>query len=100
MNATDIANTIIQQINYADKWALPAYGATNFKVIQSNDKHLGGVSFNVNGFNHKGTVNILLAFNDTYIINFIDKRSQVIKSVDYVYCDMLVDILDYVEHES
>ena len=73
-----------------------AYGATKFKVIQSNNN----VSFSVNGLNHKGTVQILLAFNDTYIIEFLDKRSEVIKSVDGVYCDMLVDILDYVEHES
>lgn len=97
MNATDIANTIIQQITYTDKWALPAYGANSFKVVPSSDKHLGGVSFNVNGLHHKGAVQIVLAFNDTYIIEFMDNRSEVIKSVDGVYCDMLVGVLDYVE---
>lgn len=92
-----IARTIIEQIKYADKWALMAYGSTNFVALPESKEFQGGVQFQVNGFHFKGTVRIQLKWIDTYTITFIGKKANVIKEVEDVYCDMLVDILDWIE---
>ena len=34
---------------------------------------------------------------DTYTITFFNKKGNAVKDVEDVYCDMLVDILDYIE---
>jgi hypothetical protein len=93
----EIARTIIEQIKYADKWALMAYGSTNFEALPESKEYQGGVQFQVNGFHFKGIVRIQLRWIDTYTITFISKKSEVVKEVEDVYCDMLVDILDWVE---
>lgn len=93
----EIARTIIEQIKYADKWALMAYGSRNFVALPESKEYQGGLQFQVNGLSHKGTVRIQLKWIDTYSITFINKRSEIVKEVDDVYCDMLVDILDYIE---
>lgn len=93
----EIAKTIIEQIKYADNWALMAYGSKNFMALPESKDFQGGLQFQVNGFKHKGTVRIQLKWIDTYTILFISKKGETIKKVEDVYCDMLVDILDWIE---
>lgn len=93
----EIANTIIAQIKYADKWALMAYGSRNYIALPESKEYQGGLQFHVNGYKHKGIVRIQLKWIDTYTISFLNKKGEIKKQVENVYCDMLVDILDYIE---
>jgi hypothetical protein len=93
----EIARTIIEQIKYADKWALMAYGSRNFVALPESKGYQGGLKFQVNGLRHNGTVSIQLKWIDTYTISFINKKGDTIKEVEDVYCDLLVDVLDWVE---
>ena len=93
----EIARTILEQIKYGDKWALMAYGATNFIALQETKDFQGGVKFKVNGLKHKGTVMVQLKWIDTYTITFVNNNGVVVKEVEDVYCDTLVDVLDYIE---
>lgn len=92
-----IAKTIISQIKYTDKWALMAYGSTNYVALPESKEFQGGLQFKVNGYKHKGIVRIQLKWIDTYTITFVSKKGEIIKKVEDVYCDMLVDVLDYIE---
>lgn len=91
-----IAQIIIHQINSIDKWALSAYGSTNFYLVQESSEFQGGLTFKVNGLHHKGHVSILLKWTDVYVVKF-SKNGIVLKEKDEVYCDMLVEVLDYIE---
>jgi hypothetical protein len=93
----EIARTIIEQIKYADKWALMAYGSINFIALPESKEYQGGLQFQCSGLYHKGTVRIQLKWIDTYTITFMNKTGEVIKEVEDVYCDMLVDVLDWIE---
>lgn len=93
----EIAKTIINQINYADRSALMAWGANSFCAISESKEFEGGVSFKVNGLVHKGWVKIGLRWVDDYTIVFINRNREVIKTVEGVYCDMLVDVIDWIE---
>jgi hypothetical protein len=93
----EIARTILEQIKYGDKWALMAYGATNFIALQETKDFQGGVKFKVNGLKHKGTVMVKLKWIDTYTIIFENNNGVAVKEVEDVYCDTLVDVLDYIE---
>jgi hypothetical protein len=37
----EIARTIIEQIKYADKWALMAYGSKNFVALPESKEYQG-----------------------------------------------------------
>jgi hypothetical protein len=93
----EIAKTILEQIKYGDKWALMAYGSKNFVALSESKEYQGGLQFQVNGYNHKGIVKVQLKWIDTYTITFINKKGDAVKEVEDVYCDMLVDVLDYIE---
>ena len=93
----EIARTILEQIKYGDKWALMAYGATNYIALQETKDFQGGVKFKVNGLKHKGTVMVQLKWIDTYTITFVNNNGVTVKEVEDVYCDTLVDVLDYIE---
>lgn len=93
----EIAKTIIAQINYADKWALMAYGSRNYVALPESKEYQGGLQFKVNGYHHKGFVRVQLKWIDTYTITFLNKKGDVKKEVEGVYCDMLVNVLDYIE---
>lgn len=104
-----IAQTIIAQIKASDRWALSAYGAREFVILSQDDKINGGVMFRVNGINVKGKVRIELKYNDTYTIKFYKIRRKkgeyvptvtLLKEFDDVYCDQLVQILDYIEKKE
>ena len=73
-----------------------AYGSTNFYSVQESSEFQGGLTFKVNGLHHKGQVSILLKWTDVYVIKFI-KNGKSIREVEEVYCDMLVEVLDYIE---
>lgn len=93
----EIAQTIILQIRYADKCFLPAIGAKNFVALPESKEFAGGVRFAVNGLKHQGFILIQLRWVDDYTVSFLSKNGETIKSVEGVYCDMLVDVLDWVE---
>ena len=93
----EIAKTILEQIKYGDKWALMAYGSRNFVALKESKEFQGGLQFQVNGFKHKGIVRVQLKWIDTYTITFINEKGVTVKEVEDVYCDMLVDVLDYIE---
>lgn len=93
----EIAQTILQQIKYADRWFLPAVGAKKFLALPESKMFQGGVRFNVNGLKHKGIVEISLRWVDDYTITFLSSNGEIIKSVENVYCDMLVGVLDWLE---
>lgn len=92
-----IAKTIIKQIQYADKWFLAAIGAKNFLALPESKMFQGGLRFTCNGIKHKGLVEISLRWVDDYTITFLTKSGVEIKCIEGVYCDMLVDVLDWVE---
>jgi hypothetical protein len=92
-----IAKTIIQQIQYGDRWFLPAVAAKNFIALPESREFQGGVRFNVNGLQHKGSVKIELRWVDDYTISFLNKTGDVIKKAEGVYCDMLIEVLDWAE---
>lgn len=96
-HSISIARTIINQINEFDRWALMAFGAQNFVALEENKEFQGGVRFNVNGLKHKGTVLIQLRWVDDYTVSFVNKKNEVVKSFECVYCDMLVQILNWLE---
>lgn len=98
MNETrKIAKTILDQIKSLDKLFLMATGAHNFAGLSTNDKRAGGLEFKVRGLNHTGWCKVELTYLDTYRVHFINKKREVVKSVEECYCDQLVQILDFVE---
>jgi hypothetical protein len=97
MNTMEIARTILNQINFGDRMFLPTVGARNFASLSSTELRMGGLEFQVNGLVHKGWCKIELKFNDTYRIIFVNRKREIVKTVDECYCDQLIEILDYAE---
>ena len=96
-NTMDIAKTIISQIQYGDRAALLAWGATNFVALSESKEFQGGVRFKVNGLKFKGYVQVQLRWVDDYTISFLSKTGEVKKQVEGAYCDMLVEVIDWIE---
>lgn len=93
----EIAQTIVDQIKYADRSALMAWGARNFSAISESKDYEGGLTFQVDGLNHKGWVKVCLRWVDDYTIIFINKNGEVVKTFEGAYCDMLVPVIDWIE---
>lgn len=93
----EIARTILNQIKYADRSALMAWGATNFATISESKEFQGGLSFMVNGLVHQGWVKVGLSWVDDYTIYFYNQNRDIVKTVEGCYCDMLVDVIDFIE---
>jgi hypothetical protein len=93
----EIAQTILEQIKYADRSALMAWGATSFCAISETEEFQGGLSFQVNGLIHQGWVKVCLRWADDYTIIFIDKNRKVVKTFERAYFDMLVPVIDWIE---
>lgn len=93
----EIAQTIMDQIKYADSSALMAWGAKHFAAISESKEYEGGLAFQVNGLIHQGWVKVCLRWVDDYTIIFINKNREVVKMVEGVYCDMLVSTIDFIE---
>jgi hypothetical protein len=95
--SVQIAKTIINQIKALDFWFLGAVGAQKFIALPESKEFQGGVQFKVNGMRHKGYVKIELRWVDDYTITFMKRNGDVVKQCEGVYCDMLIDILDWIE---
>lgn len=93
----ELASTILNQIKAGDSWALGAWGARGYYAISESKDFQGGLGFKVNGLKHKGWVTIKLRWVDDYTISFINKIGQVVKEVEGIYCDQLVEVIDFVE---
>lgn len=93
----EIAQTILNQIKYAENSALMAWGAKNFSAISESKDYEGGLAFQVNGLVHKGWVKVCLRWVDDYTIIFINKNREEVKKVEGAYCDMLVEVIDWIE---
>ena len=97
MNTQLIARTILNQINYGDKWFLMAIGSKNFASLSETKDRIGGLEFQCNGLVHRGWCKIELKYNDTYRIIFVNKKREIVKVVEECYCDQLIEFLNYVE---
>lgn len=66
-----------------------SWGFEDVKTIKN------GVTFKVNGFLLKGRVEIYLnEGKDLFEVSFYDKDENLIKQIDEVYFDQLVDVID------
>ena len=92
-----IAQIILGQIKYTDRGALMAWGANNFCALSETKEFQGGLSFKVNGLTHKGWVKVCLRWVDDYTIIINNKNREVVKISEGAYCDMLVDVIDWIE---
>lgn len=92
-----IAQTILKQIQFADRSALWAWGAANFVALKESDIFQGGLEFQVQGLTHQGWVKVCLRWVDDYTIIFINQNREVVKTTEGIYCDMLVPAIDWVE---
>lgn len=93
----EIAKTILEQIKYGDKWALGAWAAKNFAAVSESKEFAGGLEFQVNARYHSGWVTVKLRWVDDYTISFINKKRETVKVVEGVYCEELVEIIDWIE---
>jgi hypothetical protein len=93
----EIAKEILNQIKCLDRWALGAWGAANCLALSESKKYQGGLRFNVSGIRHKGAVLIQLRWVDDYTVSFVNNKGAEVHRVEGVYCDMLVDIIDWIE---
>jgi hypothetical protein len=92
-----IAQTIREQIQFADRSALWAWGATNYVALEESKEYQGGLEFQVNGLTHKGWVKVCLRWVDDYTIVFVNQNREVVKTTEGIYCDMLVPAIDWIE---
>lgn len=99
----EIAKTIIEQIKATDFWALGAWGARNYISLPEEKKDfgtvLGGLQFDVSGrkLQRGGKVIVYLMSNDTYrvrVIKIHGSKITEVKTVNEVYCDGLIEIID------
>ena len=104
MNATQIAQTIIEQIRTVTPGAVFwSWGPSAFRTVRENqiqginENYLGGLLFYVRGMKHKGHVFVSLALNDTYTVsigNVVKGQMKLKKQINEVYFDELGAIID------
>ncbi len=85
----NIKETIAQLKYNGGSTLLMAWGARNF--VNFFDK---GLLFRVSGFKHKGYVLITLSGNDTYTVNLLNMKCDVVKTMDEIYWDELTEKID------
>lgn len=95
--AIDIAETIMAQIVHFDRYSLMAWGATQFTALEESKEYQGGVIFRVNGLTHQGFVRVELKWIDVYVVSFLSLDNELVKEVEDVYCDQLVQVIDFIE---
>jgi hypothetical protein len=93
----EIAHTIIKQIQYTDRAAFMAWGSSYHCEVSESKEFQGGLSFMCNGLTHQGWVTIKLRWADDYTVIFTNKKREVVKVVERVYCDELVKVIDFIE---
>lgn len=94
---TEIANTIIAQINALDKWALMAWGSRMY-TIGLDEEGRYYLRFWVNGAKYKGYVQVVYRpVPDVYRVEtyrVIDKKKVYHKVENEVYADELMAVID------
>jgi len=93
----EIAKTIVAQIKYGDPYFLKAVGAKNLACLSETKERMGGLEFQCNGLALVGWCKVELKYNDTYSLIFVNRKRQVVKTVDEIFFDQLIEFLDYVE---
>lgn len=93
----ELAQTILDQIKFGDRYALGAWGATHFAAISESQEFQGGLTFQIKALKLTGWVKICLRWLDDYTILFIDENREVVKTCEGVYCDQLVEVIDWIE---
>lgn len=76
----------------ADNFILPMSWGVELESVHTIKM---GVQFQVNGFKHKGLVNVI--FNegeDLFEISLLDNDGSVVRSIEHVYVDQLLDTID------
>lgn len=63
-------------------------------TVEGDDNHWGGLQFYVTGYRHKGKVKVMLHYNDTYTVSFIDQNRLCVHCVDYVHFPELAEVID------
>jgi hypothetical protein len=93
----NIAETILEQIQYPNKMVYFSWGAHKFTRLPDGYKNtFGGLLFTVKGNLHKGTVEILLKYNDTYKISFYKTTGKLRKEIQEAYFDEIQNVIDEV----
>lgn len=81
----------IMQILKSQLMKMWSWGFNN-PIALANNK---GIKFNVNGFKHKGWVEVVYDEGaDLFNINLLNDSNNVVKQINGVYLDNLVDVID------
>ena len=84
----DLAVYILKVLSMR-KTTLMSWGFNSLKVIPD------GLQFEVNGFIHKGTVQVVYVHGmDLFEVRLIDKENNIIKTMSEIYFDQLVEVID------
>ena len=90
-----IAQTIINQIKYADKNAFQKWNTSKHLVALNESKNYqGGIQFSTHTNKLDGFIRVNLRWVDDYEISFLNTDLEEVKTIKGVYCDMLVDIIN------
>jgi len=90
----EIAKEILNQLRVLGGYKVMSWGAHNFTAYQNNS-----LLFKVNGRHFKGVVKITLNSMDLYDIEFYKKVGVITKTIEGIYFDDMVDVIDrYVEY--
>ena len=66
-----------------------SWGVSKIRVVPNK-----ALLLRVHGHHHNGWVLIVLAWNDTYTVHYLNQRYRVLDSSEEIYFDMLVDEID------
>jgi hypothetical protein len=81
----------IYTILKSNKMILWSWGFQKPKALSKDE----GLIFHVNGFKHKGFVKVLYnEGKDLFVVILIDNKHNVLQTINDVYFDCLVDVID------
>ena len=93
----EVAKTIVAQIKNGDPYFLMAVGAKNLACLSETNERIGGLEFQCNGLAMVGWCKIELKYNDSYRLIFVNRKREIVKTVDEIFCDQLIEFLDFIE---
>jgi hypothetical protein len=104
----EIATTIRSQIQSgrdsngtSGRHMMMCWGYEYPSMVEGYNDYWGGLQFHVSGFKHKGTVKVMLHYNDTYTVFFIDTKGNEVHSIDYIHFPELAETIDnFIETEE
>ena len=86
---SSVVKTIYQQIMAGGQIKVMSWGAHNWIAVDDYT-----LRFTVNGHHHKGYVKVRLTAMDDYTVTLIDKKGNIVKAIEMVYCDNITEIID------